>query len=69
MLLLGDAVAPRRRQALVVRIGEKRILHGALAKVSAAQAAEGAAAPKGDQTGKKRKGPDTGAMSVKKTRH
>jgi hypothetical protein len=74
-LLLGDAFAsltPRRRDALVVRVGEKRILHGALAQAEAvAQAAKakpGAPAAKDDRMGKKRRALDAGATSAKKAR-
>jgi hypothetical protein len=73
----------RRRHATIVRIGEKRILHGALETVQAIAEAQkekkpagrGSAGgtsgkePKEGGAGKKRRGqPDAGAMSAKKVR-
>jgi hypothetical protein len=70
MLLRADtfsALPPRRRHAIVIRVGEKRILHGALRLAEIAKAVGGAAAQE-DGSGKKRKNADTGAASAKKAR-
>lgn len=58
-VLLLEKISPNKRSAIIVRLGEKRILQGCLHKVQ--QLAE-----QGADRGKKRKGNNDEAMAIAK---